>query len=44
MTNYFDKIDGTVDFDYWFFGHYHSNENLPGGKEHLIYEQVVRID
>lgn len=42
--NYFlQELKETVQYKHWFFGHYHNNCNIPGNKEHLLYEQVVQI-
>lgn len=43
INRFLEEVKGMVEYRHWFFGHYHGNENLPGNKEHLIYEQVVRI-
>ena len=42
LTEYFDKVDGTVDFRYWFFGHYH-NDMQYNEKYILMYMQFIRI-
>ena len=42
--NYFlEEMKAKVQYRHWFFGHYHDNVNLPGNREHLIYEQIIRI-
>ena len=41
-TDYLEKIKQTVDFDKWFFGHYHDNKNV-SSLEILIYEGFVQI-
>lgn len=43
LTNYFDKINETVDFKKWFFGHYHADENVLD-KHVLLYNQIIRIN
>lgn len=42
LTKYFQEIERTIKFKYWFFGHYHDNRNLAGQKI-LLYEQIIRI-
>lgn len=42
LTEYFDRVDGTVDFDYWFFGHYHNDRQIRE-KYLLLYMQFIRI-
>ena len=37
------ELKETVQYKHWFFGHYHNNCNIPGNREHLLYEQIVRI-
>lgn len=37
------EIKEKMTYKHWFFGHLHDNQNLPGNKEHLIYEQIVQI-
>ena len=44
INQFLEEVKTRTKYKHWFFGHLHGNENLPGGKEHLIYEQVVRID
>ena len=42
LTEYFDRVDGTVDFHYWFFGHYHNDRQIRE-KYLLLYMQFIRI-
>ena len=42
LTTYFNTIAETVDFDKWFFGHYHNNQIIMN-KFVMIYEQIFRI-
>ena len=42
VTDYLEFIKNYVDYDKWFFGHYHDNINV-NEKEILIYEQMLRI-
>ena len=37
------KIEDTVEFKHWFFGHYHGNKTFPGGQHHLLYDNIVQI-
>ena len=42
LTEYLEQIKQKVKYQYWFFGHYHDNRNLPDGQI-LLYEQMIRI-
>lgn len=42
MTQYFNEIAQMVDFQAWFFGHYHDNKQILD-KYYLLYEQIIRI-
>lgn len=42
LTAYFDMLADTVQFDKWFFGHYHDNKNI-SQKYLLLYEQIIRM-
>ena len=37
------NVKMNVRYRHWFFGHYHGNCNMPGNKDHLLYEQIIRI-
>lgn len=43
LTNYFDELAKTVQFQKWFFGHYHDDKQVRG-KFRLLYESIVRLD
>lgn len=43
INQFLEIIKYKTEYKHWFFGHLHNNVNLPGHKEHLIYEQVVQI-
>ncbi len=43
LNRYFERIKQSVDYKYWFFGHYHDNKVMPGGKDILLYEQIIQI-
>ena len=43
LTNYFDELAKTVQFQKWFFGHYHDDKQVMG-KFRLLYESIVRLD
>lgn len=43
VNRFLEQVKQTVDYRHWFFGHLHDNRNLPGGKEHLLYEQMVQV-
>ncbi|MFD0587668.1 metallophosphoesterase family protein [Paenibacillus sp. GCM10027627] len=42
MHEYFEEIQTKLQYQKWFFGHFHKNLNLPN-KQILIYEQMIRI-
>ena len=42
LNEYLEKIRRSVQFQKWFFGHYHDNRNV-NAQEILIYEQIIRI-
>ena len=42
LTDHLEEIRQAVNFQKWFFGHYHDNQNV-SAEEILIYEQVIRI-
>ena len=42
LTQWFNTISHTVQFDKWYFGHYHDNRKIMG-KFILLYENIVRI-
>lgn len=42
LTRYFNVIAETVDFNRWYFGHYHDNRTIMG-KFILLYENIERI-
>ena len=44
LSSYFEEVKQKVDYKKWFFGHYHENMMLPGGKDILLYEQFVQIN
>lgn len=41
-TEYLEEILQTVQFQKWFFGHYHDNRNVDE-KKILLYEQIIRV-
>lgn len=42
LTQYFNTVASDTEFDKWFFGHYHDNQQIMG-KYIMLYEQIVRI-
>lgn len=42
LTRYFDMIKTIVDFDAWYFGHYHKEGRIYS-RFNLFYEQIMRI-
>lgn len=41
LTEYFNEVSDTTDFDGWFFGHYH--RNWSHYKYEMLYERMVRV-
>lgn len=44
LNEYFEHIKQSVNYKKWFFGHYHENMMTPGGKDILLYEQIIQIN
>ena len=44
LNEYFEHIKQSVTYKKWFFGHYHENMVIPGGKDILLYEQIIQIN
>lgn len=42
MTEYLEKIYGTVEWKKWLFGHYHDNRALTNNQL-MLYEQIIQI-
>ena len=42
LTRYLEEIKHKIEYDKWFFGHYHMNKQI-NEKEIVLYEQIVRI-
>lgn len=42
MTEYLEKIYGTVEWKKWLFGHYHDNRAMTNNQL-LLYEQIIQI-
>ena len=42
LTNYFDTIKDTIEYDKWFFGHYHDDRAIDY-KHILLYYNIIRI-
>ena len=43
INKFLQEIERTVTFKKWFFGHYHGNKTFPGGKHHLLYDDIIQI-
>ena len=43
INQFLQSIKDTVSYRHWYFGHYHDNKNMPGGRDHLIYEQIILL-
>ena len=44
LSSYLEEVKKKVDYKKWFFGHYHENMMIPGGKDILLYEQFIQIN
>ena len=42
LTDYLEKVRNQCNYRYWFFGHYHVNQNVTP-KDICLYEQIIRI-
>lgn len=42
LTDYFDKLEDTVDFQKWYFGHYHDDKEIDE-KHCLVYEGFQKV-
>ncbi|MBE6129349.1 MAG: metallophosphoesterase [Erysipelotrichaceae bacterium] len=42
LTDYLQKIQDTVQYDFWFFGHHHQNRTITG-RQICIYRQVLQV-
>lgn len=42
LTNFLDEIEQKVNFDKWYFGHYHEDVELTN-RHHLVYRDMIRI-
>lgn len=43
LSKYFETIKTKVEYKKWFFGHLHGNRMCSGGKDILLYEQIIKI-
>ncbi len=43
INQFLEQLQEKLTYRHWFFGHLHENYDLPGGKDHLLYEQIIRI-
>ena len=44
LNRYLEQVKQKTEYKKWFFGHYHENRMIPGGKDLLLYEQIVQIN
>ena len=42
LTDYLEEIKNMVEYQVWFFGHYHDNKKITN-QDILLYEQIIRI-
>ena len=42
LTEFFDEVRQKCTFQYWFFGHYHSNMVIEK-RYAMLYEQIIRL-
>ena len=43
IDRFLEKIKQDVSYGHWFSGHLHVNTTMPGGKDHVLYEQILRV-
>ena len=44
LTDFFEEISRTLDFRYWFFGHYHEDGYIAeNGKYVILYRDIMQI-
>ena len=43
LTEFFDEVRQKCTFQYWFFGHYHSNMVIEK-RYAMLYEQIIRLN
>ena len=44
LTSYFNKVDEKLDFNTWFFGHYHRDETIYFGNKYvMLYNKIMRV-
>lgn len=43
LTQYFDAVSEKTEFLHWFFGHYHNDNAMSGGKYIMLYNQIMKI-
>lgn len=43
-NKFFEEIKNTIDFKMWYFGHYHKDFLIKGGKERCLFEEVVELE
>ena len=44
IDKFLETVKQNAGFKHWFCGHLHINTDLPGGKTHVVYEQILRIN
>lgn len=43
LNDYFDEIAGNIQFDRWFFGHYHDNRSFENDKYEMLYDHIIPL-
>ena len=43
INKFLQEVEDKVSFKHWFFGHYHGSKVFPGGRHHLLYDNIVQI-
>lgn len=43
LTDFFNYIDALVDFEHWYFGHYHQDADMYDGKHTAVYNKFIKI-
>lgn len=44
QNKFFEEIKNTVDFKMWYFGHYHKDFIIKGGKERCLFNEIIELE
>lgn len=43
LTDFLDELEDRLSYRRWYFGHFHDNRDLPGGKHTILFDRIDRI-